>query len=59
MKVKEINTKKKPVIIVDKTLDFYNGKVLFPDKLEKANKMLKETGLPNPKVDDESTVGNK
>lgn len=46
MNIKDINTKKKPIVIIDKSLDFFNDKVLFPDKLEKANKMLKEIGLP-------------
>ena len=46
MSIKEINTKKKPVVLIDKTLDFFNDKVLFPDKLKKANDMLKKIGLP-------------
>lgn len=46
MKVEEINTKKKPIILIDKSLDFFNDKVLFPKKLEKANEMLKKVGLP-------------
>lgn len=46
MGIKEINTKKKPVVLIDKSLDFFNDKVLFPKKLEKANEMLKKIGLP-------------
>lgn len=46
MNVKEIDTKKKPIVLVDKSLDFFNDKVLFPKKLEKANEMLKKVGLP-------------
>jgi hypothetical protein len=46
MNVKDLNTKKKPVILIDKSLDFFNDKVLFPEKLEKANEMLKKVGLP-------------
>ena len=46
MGLKDINTKKKPVVLVDKSLDFFNDKVLFPKKLEKANEMLKKVGLP-------------
>lgn len=46
MKLTEINTKKKPVVLVDKSLDFFNDKVLFPKKLEKANEMLRKVGLP-------------
>ncbi|MFA5418941.1 MAG: hypothetical protein WC341_10835 [Bacteroidales bacterium] len=46
MGIKEINTKKKPIVLVDKSLDFFNDKILFPKKLEKANEMLKKVGLP-------------
>ena len=46
MGLKDINTKKKPLVLVDKSLDFFNDKVLFPKKLEKANEMLKKIGLP-------------
>ena len=46
MGVKDIDTKRKPVVLIDKSLDFFNDKVLFPKKLEKANEMLKKVGLP-------------
>lgn len=46
MKIKDINTKKKPIVLIDKSLDFFNDKVLFPKKLKKANDMLKNIGLP-------------
>jgi hypothetical protein len=46
MDIKNINTKKKPVVLIDKSLDFFNDKILFPQKLEKANQMLKKIGLP-------------
>jgi hypothetical protein len=49
MKINDINTKMKPIILVDKSLDFFNDKVLFPKKLEKANEMLKKNGLPKRK----------
>ncbi len=48
MKPTEINFKKKPIIKIDKSLDFFNDKPLFPEKLEKANDMLKRIGLPKP-----------
>ena len=32
--------------MIDETLDFFNDKVLFPEKLERANEMLKQIGLP-------------
>jgi len=46
MNIKELNTKKKPVVLIDKTLDFFNNKVLFPEKVAKANEMLRKIGLP-------------
>ena len=49
MNIKDLNTKKKPVILIDKSLDFFNDKVLFPEKLEKANEMLRKVGLPKMK----------
>ena len=45
-KIKDLNTKREPIVLIDKTLDFFNDKVLFPEKLEKANEMLKKIGLP-------------
>jgi len=47
MNINEIDTIKKPIVIIDKSLDFYNDKVLFPEKLAEANKMLREVGLPD------------
>ena len=46
MNIKELNKKKVPIVKIDKSLNKYNGIVLFPDKLEKANNMLKTIGLP-------------
>jgi len=46
MNLKNINTRKKPIVLIDKSLDFFNDKVLFPEKLEKANEMLRKIGLP-------------
>jgi hypothetical protein len=44
--IKKIDTKKKPIVVIDKTSDFFNDKELFPEKVQKANDMLKKTGLP-------------
>jgi hypothetical protein len=44
--IRKINTKKVPVVLIDKSLDFFNDKVLFPEKLAKANEMLMKVGLP-------------
>ena len=51
---KKINTRKKSIVIIDKSLDFYNNISLFPEKVEKANKMLKNIGLP--KFDNEGKL---
>jgi len=49
MNTKGINTREKPIVLIDKSLDFFNDKVLFPKKVEKANEMLKKIGLPKMK----------
>ncbi|MCB0397339.1 MAG: hypothetical protein KDD36_11825 [Flavobacteriales bacterium] len=46
MKIKDLNKKKVPIVKVDKTLNKFSDKVLFPEKLEKANEMLRTRGLP-------------
>jgi hypothetical protein len=45
-KIKQLNKSKVPIIVFDKKLEQFRGKVLFPEKLEKANKILGKTGLP-------------
>jgi hypothetical protein len=44
--VEEIRSRKTPIVRVDSSLDKYDDKILFPDKLEKANEMLRKIGLP-------------
>lgn len=46
MKVDKLNSKKVPVVRVDEKLNQYSDKVLFPEKVEKANDMLRRIGLP-------------
>ena len=46
MKRKELNKSKLPIVRIDNSLEKYKDKVLFKDKLDKANEMLKTTGLP-------------
>lgn len=46
MTVKAKNNKKRATVKVVKRLDKLKDKVLFPEKLEKANKMLKESPIP-------------
>jgi hypothetical protein len=50
MNIKEINKKNVPIVQIDKSLNKYNNVVLFPEKLEKANEMLRTVGLPNLKT---------
>jgi hypothetical protein len=42
----EIKKRKIPIVKIDKSLNKYDDVVLFPDKLEKANEMLRKVGLP-------------
>ncbi len=45
MKIKDLK-KNVPIVVIDKSLNKYSDKVLFPDKLSKANEMLRTIGLP-------------
>lgn len=40
------NRIKNPKVTVDPSLNKYNDVVLFPEKLERANEILKKTGHP-------------
>ncbi len=44
--IEKLNKSKVPVIVFDKKLEQLRGKVLFPKKLAKANKILAKAGLP-------------
>jgi len=44
--INQINDKKVPVVRIDKSLDKFDDAVLFPDKVAKANEMLRTVGLP-------------
>jgi hypothetical protein len=46
MTIQELNKKKTPIVKIDKSLDKFRDKILFKDKLEIANKVLKTVGLP-------------
>ncbi len=45
-KIKELNKLKLPMVKIDKSLGEYKDKVLFKEKVEKANETLKKVGLP-------------
>jgi len=47
--VQELNKSKVPIVRIDPSLEQYRGKVLFPEKLAKANEMLTTAKLPNKK----------
>lgn len=42
----ELKKRKIPIVKIDSSLGKFDEKVLFPEKLEKANEMLKKIGLP-------------
>lgn len=44
--IEKLNRSKLPIIPIDKNLEKYRGKVLFPKKLEKANEILSKSKLP-------------
>ena len=48
--IKELNKRNVPVVRIDESLDKYNDVVLFPDKVAKANEMLRTIGLPKTKT---------
>ncbi len=42
----ELKKRKIPIVKIDNSLDKYDNIIMFPDKLEKANEMLRKVGLP-------------
>ncbi len=48
--IKQLNKSKTPIVKINKALDKLSGKVLFPEKLEEANRVLKRVGLPKSKL---------
>lgn len=47
--VEELNKSKVPVVRIDPSLDKDRQETIFPEKLEKANEMLKKAKLPERK----------
>ncbi|MDR2205334.1 MAG: hypothetical protein LBE36_04170 [Flavobacteriaceae bacterium] len=41
-----MNNSRLPIIPIDKGLEKYRGKILFPKKLEKTNEILSKSKLP-------------
>ena len=46
MKVDELNKAKIPVVKINKKLEEFRGKILFPKKLALSNEMLSRVKLP-------------
>ena len=46
MNIQELNKSKIPVVKIDRKLDKLKEKILFPEKLARANAILKKSGLP-------------
>jgi hypothetical protein len=46
MKITQLNQAKIPIVKIDKKLERFRGKVMFPEKLAKANEILSRVGLP-------------
>ena len=44
--VKDLSGRKVPIIAIDPALEQYKDKIMFPEKLAKANLMLKTAKLP-------------
>lgn len=42
----KLKKRKIPIVRIDKSLNKFDRKVLFPEKLDRANETLKEKGLP-------------
>ena len=47
--IQELNKSKVPIVAIDPSLGKYRDKTPFPEKLAKANEMLKTAKLPNKK----------
>jgi hypothetical protein len=44
--IEKLNNSKLPIITIDKSLEQFRNKDLFPQKMEKAREILKKAGLP-------------
>jgi len=50
-KVEDLNSRKVPIVRIDPSLERYRDRTLFPDKLAKANEMLRTAKLPDRRRD--------
>lgn len=44
--IAELNASKIPLVIIDKNLNKLDSIILFPEKVEKAKKIISKIGLP-------------
>ncbi len=47
--IHELNESKVPIVIIDPSLEKYRDKILFPEKLARAEELLKNVKLPENK----------
>ncbi len=47
--IQELNESKVPIVIIDPSLENYRDKILFPEKLARAEELLKNAKLPENK----------
>lgn len=45
--INDLNKRKTPIVTIDKSLEKFIDMPLFQDKVDKANAVLKNIGLPN------------
>ena len=46
MNFEYLNKRKEPIVKIDRELEKYPGRILFPKKRKKANEILERVGLP-------------
>jgi len=46
MNIEELNKAKIPIVKIDKKLERFKGKIMFPKKLQLANELLEKAKLP-------------
>ena len=46
MTTEQLNKSKTPVVKLDKRLEKFHGRTLFPEKLKEANNTLAKVGIP-------------
>jgi len=44
--INELKKRNTPIVKIDKSLNKYDDIIIFPEKLDKANKKLTKSGLP-------------